>query len=67
MYEMKFGRLVFPMWNHSFCAGQCASWILKGLNRGRMVDTQKDHLFDGRVGEVADAIEDLLGDWPDQL
>jgi alpha/beta superfamily hydrolase len=22
-----------------------------------------DHLFDGRVGEVADAIEDLLGDW----
>jgi alpha/beta superfamily hydrolase len=23
-----------------------------------------DHLFDGRVGEVADAIEDLLGDWP---
>ena len=48
MYEMKFGRLVFPMWNHSFCAGQCASWILKGLNRGRMVDTQKDHLFDGR-------------------
>jgi uncharacterized protein len=24
-----------------------------------------DHLFDGKVGEVADAIEDLLGDWPD--
>src|SRR5262245_58015021 len=23
-----------------------------------------DHVFDGRVGEVADAIEDLLGDWP---
>jgi alpha/beta superfamily hydrolase len=23
-----------------------------------------DHLFDGKVGEVADAIEDLLGDWP---
>ncbi len=22
-----------------------------------------NHLFDGRVGEVADAIEDLLGDW----
>jgi len=22
-----------------------------------------DHVFDGRVGEVADAIEDLLGDW----
>jgi len=22
-----------------------------------------DHLFDGRVAEVADAIEDLLGDW----
>jgi uncharacterized protein len=22
-----------------------------------------DHLFDGRVSEVADAIEDLLGDW----
>jgi alpha/beta superfamily hydrolase len=22
-----------------------------------------DHLFDGRVGEVADAIDDLLGDW----
>jgi uncharacterized protein len=22
-----------------------------------------DHLFDGKVGEVADAIEDLLGDW----
>jgi alpha/beta superfamily hydrolase len=22
-----------------------------------------DHLFDGRVGEVADAIEELLGDW----
>jgi len=22
-----------------------------------------DHLFDGRVGEVGDAIEDLLGDW----
>jgi len=22
-----------------------------------------DHLFDGRVGEVADAVEDLLGDW----
>lgn len=22
-----------------------------------------DHLFDGRVGEVADAIEDLLSDW----
>jgi alpha/beta superfamily hydrolase len=23
-----------------------------------------DHLFDGKVAEVADAIEDLLGDWP---
>lgn len=23
-----------------------------------------DHLFDGKAGEVADAIEDLLGDWP---
>jgi alpha/beta superfamily hydrolase len=23
-----------------------------------------DHLFDGKVGEVGDAIEDLLGDWP---
>ena len=23
-----------------------------------------DHLFDGKVGEVADAVEDLLGDWP---
>jgi uncharacterized protein len=23
-----------------------------------------DHLFDGKVGEVADSIEDLLGDWP---
>ena len=23
-----------------------------------------DHLFDGRVSEVADALEDLLGDWP---
>ena len=22
-----------------------------------------DHLFDGRIGEVADALEDLLGDW----
>jgi len=22
-----------------------------------------DHLFDGKIGEVADAIEDLLGDW----
>jgi alpha/beta superfamily hydrolase len=22
-----------------------------------------DHLFDGKVAEVADAIEDLLGDW----
>lgn len=22
-----------------------------------------DHLFDGKVGEVADSIEDLLGDW----
>ena len=22
-----------------------------------------DHLFDGKTGEVADAIEDLLGDW----
>ncbi len=25
-----------------------------------------DHVFDGRVHEVADAIEDLLGDWPDR-
>jgi uncharacterized protein len=24
-----------------------------------------DHLFDGKVSEVADAIEDLLGDWDD--
>jgi alpha/beta superfamily hydrolase len=24
-----------------------------------------DHLFDGKVSEVADALEDLLGDWPD--
>ena len=23
-----------------------------------------DHLFDGRVSEVADAVEDLLADWP---
>jgi hypothetical protein len=23
-----------------------------------------DHVFDGKVSEVADAIEDLLGDWP---
>jgi len=23
-----------------------------------------DHLFDGKAGEVGDAIEDLLGDWP---
>ena len=23
-----------------------------------------DHLFDGKTGEVADAMEDLLGDWP---
>jgi alpha/beta superfamily hydrolase len=22
-----------------------------------------DHVFDGKVGEVADAIEDLLGEW----
>jgi alpha/beta superfamily hydrolase len=22
-----------------------------------------DHLFDGKVGDVADAVEDLLGDW----
>ena len=22
-----------------------------------------DHLFDGKVSEAADAIEDLLGDW----
>ena len=22
-----------------------------------------DHLFDGRVSDVADAIEELLGDW----
>ena len=22
-----------------------------------------DHLFDGKVGEVGDAIEELLGDW----
>ena len=22
-----------------------------------------DHLFDGKVSEVGDAIEDLLGDW----
>jgi len=22
-----------------------------------------DHVFDGKSGEVADAIEDLLGDW----
>jgi alpha/beta superfamily hydrolase len=22
-----------------------------------------DHLFDGKLGEVAEAIEDLLGDW----
>ena len=25
-----------------------------------------DHLFDGKVGEVADAIEDLFADWEDQ-
>ena len=25
-----------------------------------------DHLFDGKVSEVADAVEDLLSDWPDQ-
>jgi fermentation-respiration switch protein FrsA (DUF1100 family) len=24
-----------------------------------------DHLFDGRVSEVADAVEDLLTDWPE--
>jgi uncharacterized protein len=24
-----------------------------------------DHLFDGKVGEVADAVEDLLADWPE--
>jgi alpha/beta superfamily hydrolase len=23
-----------------------------------------DHLFDGKVADVADALEDLLGDWP---
>ena len=23
-----------------------------------------DHLFNGRVSEVSDAVEDLLGDWP---
>lgn len=23
-----------------------------------------DHLFDGKVSDVADAVEDLLGDWP---
>jgi alpha/beta superfamily hydrolase len=27
-----------------------------------VIDTA-DHLFDGKVGEVADAIDDLLGDW----
>jgi alpha/beta superfamily hydrolase len=27
-----------------------------------MIDAA-DHLFDGHVGEVADAVEDLLGDW----
>lgn len=27
-----------------------------------VIDTA-DHLFDGRVSEVADAVEDLLGDW----
>ena len=24
-----------------------------------------DHLFDGRLTDVAEAIEDLLGDWPE--
>ena len=24
-----------------------------------------DHLFDGKVGDVADAVEELLGDWPE--
>jgi len=28
-----------------------------------VIDTA-DHLFDGKVSEVADALEDLLGDWP---
>jgi len=23
-----------------------------------------DHLFDGKVSEIGDAVEDLLGDWP---
>jgi alpha/beta superfamily hydrolase len=25
-----------------------------------------DHLFDGKVSEVADAVEDLLADWPEE-
>ena len=29
-----------------------------------VIDTA-DHLFDGKVSEVADAVEDLLGDWSD--
>lgn len=29
-----------------------------------VIDTA-DHLFDGKVSEVADAVEDLLGDWPE--
>ncbi len=29
-----------------------------------VIDTA-NHLFDGKVSEVADALEDLLGDWPD--
>ena len=31
--------------------------------RSSSSSTRADHLFDGKVGEVADAIEDLLGDW----
>ena len=39
-----------------FCA-QCAD------PKELVVVDGADHLFDGKVGEVADAIEDLLGDW----
>ena len=39
-----------------------AAVIAEALRRAPGIDAA-DHLFDGKVAEVADAIEDLLGDW----
>ena len=46
-----------------FCSSGLQAIAYAAEPKELVVIDAADHLFDGKVGEVADALEELLGDW----